>query len=140
MTPETIFGLTSPLALTGWVVLAASPLHPRAAQMVAGLAIPVLLGLIYAVLMAVHFPTANGGFGSLAEVAALFSNPWLLLAGWVHFLAFDLLIGAWITRTAAREGVSHWLVLPCLFLTLMAGPAGWLLFLALRPLTRRVPA
>jgi len=31
-------------------------------------------------------------------VAQLFENRWLLLAGWVHYLAFDLFIGAWETR------------------------------------------
>jgi hypothetical protein len=140
MTSEIVFSLTSPLAMLGWLALACAPLAPRAAQIAAGLVIPLVLALIYAALMLVHFPTASGGFGSLADVEALFANPWLLLAGWIHFLAFDLLIGAWIARTAAREGMAHGLVLPCLFLTLMAGPAGWLLFQALRPLTRKVPA
>jgi hypothetical protein len=140
MSPETIFSLSSTLALCGWVALAAAPLAPRAAQAVAGLGIPAALGVVYAALMAVHFPTAPGGFGTLAGVAALFSDPAILLAGWIHYLAFDLLVGAWITRTAARDGIAHLWVLPCLFLTLMAGPVGWLLFTALRPLARKVPA
>jgi hypothetical protein len=140
VTPETTEPIASSLALAGWIALALGPLAPRAAQAVAGLAVPLVLALIYTGVMLVHFPTAEGGFGSLAEIAALFDDPWLLLAGWVHFLAFDLLIGAWIARKAAREGMAHWLVLPCLFLTLMAGPAGWLALQSLRPLTRKVAA
>jgi len=74
----------------------------------------------------------EGGFGSLAEVARLFANPWLLLAGWTHYLAFDLFVGSWEVRDARERGVPHLLVIPCLALTLMFGPAGWLLYVAVR--------
>ena len=63
---------------------------------------------------------------------SLFANPWLLLAGWVHYLAFDLFIGAWQVRDAKRTGLSHLLVVPCLVLTFLFGPIGLLLYLALR--------
>jgi hypothetical protein len=59
-------------------------------------------------------------------VTQLFANPWLLLAGWLHYLAFDLLIGTWEARDSVQHGVPRWLLVPCLFLTLMFGPAGWL--------------
>jgi hypothetical protein len=62
----------------------------------------------------------------------LFQNRWLLLAGWVHYLAFDLLLGAWQVRTARREGMSHLALLPCLLATFLFGPAGYLLFQSLR--------
>ena len=75
---------------------------------------------------------AEGSFSTLAGVATLFSNPWLLLAGWLHYLAFDLLIGTWEARDARDRGVPHLFVVPCLFLTLMFGPAGWLLYMGLR--------
>jgi hypothetical protein len=65
-------------------------------------------------------------------VEQLFQNRWLLLAGWVHYLAFDLLLGAWEVRTARREGISHAWVLPCLLATFLFGPAGYLLFQFLR--------
>ena len=65
-------------------------------------------------------------------MALLFSNPWALLAGWVHYLAFDLFVGSWEVRDSQARGIPHWLVLPCLFLTFMFGPAGWLLYMAVR--------
>ena len=68
---------------------------------------------------------------------ALFTSPEIALAGWVHYLAFDLLVGAWEVRTAQREGLAFLLVLPCLLLTFLFGPAGFLLFNALRIATRR---
>jgi hypothetical protein len=70
-------------------------------------------------------------------VAALFENRWLLLAGWVHYLAFDLLVGAWEARTARREGIPHLLLLPCLLTTFLFGPAGYLMFQALRASRQR---
>ena len=45
--------------------------------------------------------------GSRRSIATLFSNPWALLAGWTHYLAFDLLIGTWEgRRTRARTAAS----------------------------------
>jgi hypothetical protein len=136
MTPDTLFQLANPLALAGWIVLALSPLAPRAADRIAGLAIPAVLSVAYAGLILAFWSGAAGGFGSLPEVMALFTMPEIALAGWIHYLAFDLLIGAWEVRTARREGIPHVLVLPCLGLTFLFGPAGFLLFLALRAARR----
>ena len=62
-----------------------------------------LLSLVYLVLIALNFRGADGGFGSLADVATLFQKQELLLAGWIHYLAFDLFIGAWEVRDAQRN-------------------------------------
>ena len=56
----------------------------------------------------------------------------MLLAGWIHYLAFDLFIGGWETRDAVRNGIPHLLVIPCLLLTFMLGPIGLLAYFALR--------
>lgn len=138
MTPDQLFQLANPLALLGWAALAAAPLAPRLAQMVA-LAVPLLLSLLYSGLILAHWATARGGFATLAEVQLLFTQGPVALAGWVHYLAFDLFVGAWAVRTARDEGVAHILVLPCLALTFLFGPAGLLAFAILRfTLTRKV--
>jgi len=77
-----------------------------------------------------------GGFSTLAGVGTLFSNPWLLLAGWMHYLAFDLLVGSWELEDAAERGIPHWIVVPCLLLTFLFGPAGWLLYRIVRSIRR----
>ena len=64
----------------------------------------------------------------------------LLLAGWIHYLCFDLFIGSWEVRDAKAQGISHWLVIPCLFLTFMFGPVGLLLYFALRAVRTRTIA
>lgn len=137
MTPEQIFALSGPVALLGWVALALSPLAPQGSQVVAGLVVPLLLAVAYAGLILGHWAGAEGGFGSLADVAKLFANPWLLLAGWLHYLCFDLFVGAWIVRRAMIEQVAHGFVLPCLALTFLFGPVGYLAFNALRLVQRQ---
>lgn len=133
MTPEGVFSMASTTALVAWVLLA---VRPRAAwvQLVTARIVPLAFAVAYAVIIALRFGRGDGGFGSLAEVSALFQDPWTLLAGWIHYLAFDLLTGVWETRDAARRGVPHWMVVPCLFLTFMFGPAGWLLYMGVRNL------
>ena len=69
---------------------------------------------------------------SLEGVMRLFASPWLVLAGWLHYLAFDLFVGAWLTRDASRNGIRHVLVVPCLIATLLAGPIGLGSYLVLR--------
>ena len=117
--------------MAGWLLLIVAP-RWRLTGMLAGVAIPSTIAVVYLYLIVRHLPGARGGFGSLADVAALFAQPALLLAGWIHYLAFDLFIGAWQTRDAARLGLSHLLVIPCLVLTLMLGPIGLLTYLVIR--------
>ena len=126
MTADTLFQIANPIGLIGWAALIAAPFIPRLSQLVAGLIIPLVLSVLYAALIMVNFAGSDGSFSSLAGVQALFANPYNLLAGWVHYLAFDMLIGAWATRTAARESIPHLLILPCLALTFLFGPAGFL--------------
>lgn len=137
MSPEALFSLTGPLALAGWLALILSPLAPRAALTLAGLAIPLLLSTAYAALILAYWTTAEGGFSSLSDVMTLFDTPGVALAGWVHYLAYDLFVGAWIVRTARAEGVYHALVLPCLVPAFLFGPIGFLAFNALRLVGRR---
>jgi ABA4-like protein len=96
-----------------------------------------VLAAVYVAIILTTWAGSSGGFTSLSAVATLFSNPWLLLAGWTHYLAFDLLVGSWEVRDARDRGVPHLLVLPCLALTFLFGPAGWLLYLGMRSLPRR---
>ncbi len=138
MPPDQLFQLANPLVLLGWLALALSPLAPRAAQVIA-VTVPLILSIAYTGLVLAFWSQAPGGFSSLAEVQALFTDPQIALAGWVHYLAFDLFVGAWIVRTARAEGIAHALVLPCLALTFLFGPAGFLAFAIIRfSLVRKV--
>ena len=72
------------------------------------------------------------GFFSLKGVMRLFENPRLVLAGWFHFLAFDLFVGLFIVMDAHQQGIPHIYLWPILFFTLMFGPFGLFLYLILR--------
>ncbi len=129
-----LFSNANMLSMAGWLVLVVSIAlrwNPGR-DLVAGLIVPAVLSLGYVAIIAVHWSSAQGGFSSLSGVSALFQSPWMLLAGWVHFLAFDLFLGAWIAREADRHGISRWLVIPIMPLTLLFGPMGLVAWLMLR--------
>jgi hypothetical protein len=128
---EQLFSVAGVIAMAGWLLLAILP-QQRFTQLTAGVVIPLLLSLDYLVLIALYFRGAEGGFGSLAEVATLFQKRELLLAGWIHYLAFDLFIGAWEVRDAQRNQIPRLVVIPCLLMTFMLGPIGLLFYFAIR--------
>ncbi|XYK81458.1 MAG: ABA4-like family protein [Labrenzia sp.] len=136
---ENVFSGVSSLAMLGWVLLLISPLIPQWSDRISGYAIPVLLAVSYVAIVG-FFPVPEGGYGSFSAVAQLFSNPNAVLAGWIHFLAFDLFVGAWMCRSARAKNMSFWLVLPCLPVTFLFGPAGFLVFVALGTLRSAVGA
>jgi len=133
MTPEQLFSILNLIAIAGWLPLVFLP-RMRWATTVGPIVVPFALALVYTALVISALPRSEGGFSSLSSVSALFENPWALLAGWVHYLAFDLFIGGWEVRDAQRRGVSHLLVVPVLVLTFLLGPGGLLLYLAIRSL------
>jgi hypothetical protein len=140
MSADSLFSFASILVLPGWLLLVLLPRWQYSATLVGAVVIPALLGLLYAWLIVSHIGSSDGGFGSLAEVRALFSNEFLLLAGWIHYLAFDLFIGSWEVRDAQRHGVHHLAVIPCLVLTFLFGPVGLMLYFVIRTgVTRRIP-
>ena len=132
MTPDQLFTIANGIAILGWILLAVLPNRRWVSGVVTGTSVPALFAVAYVAIVIAVLPRAEGSFSTLAGVSMLFSNPWLLLAGWLHYLAFDLLTGTWEARDAISRGVPRWLLVPCLFLTLMFGPTGWLLYMAVR--------
>jgi len=132
MDADLIFSAGGTMAMAGWLALLASPLAPRAADAIAAQAIPLLLSIAYAGLILAFWTSGEGGFDSLDNVARLFQTRELLLAGWLHYLAFDLFVGAWIVRTARTAAMPFWMVVPCLPATFLFGPAGYLAFSMIR--------
>ncbi|NJM30730.1 MAG: DUF4281 domain-containing protein [Rhizobiales bacterium] len=134
-----IFQVANFAALAGWIVLGLSVIlrRERWRDRIAGRAIPLALSALYLVLIAFFFARAEGGFDSLGNVQKLFTYPWAALAGWVHYLAFDLFVGAWIARQSALEQLPRWPLAIILPLTFLFGPIGLIAFIASRQLLRR---
>ena len=134
---DAVFSAVSTAALLGWLLLIAGPRRAWARWAIGG-GIVGSLCLVYAVLvMAFFFTVPGGGFGTLAEVMRLFTVPEVALAGWVHYLAFDLAVGLWIAQRADAEGVSRWLQAPVLGVTFMFGPLGLLMGAAVLAVRQR---
>ena len=133
MTAEQLFSILNLVTMAAWLPLVFMP-RARWSASVVPLAVPALLAASYAVLVVSTFGRSEGGFSSLAGVRTLFDNPWGLLAGWIHYLAFDLFIGGWEVRDSQRRGIPHLLVVPALAITFLFGPAGLLLYLTIRSL------
>jgi len=77
---------------------------------------------------------------TLGGVATLLGSPAGATIAWAHFLAFDLFVGRWMYLDSQERRVNAWLMAPVLFLTLMLGPAGFLLYLILRFILALSPA
>jgi hypothetical protein len=132
MSPDSVFSICNAIALIGWIILIVLPGWYAADKFIIGVII-TLFAIAYAWLLFSDFNLSDAGkFGSLQGVMELFKNPALVAAGWIHYLAFDLLAGLFIRNNARRHGISHWLVIPCLLLTFMFGPVGLLLYLLIR--------
>jgi len=132
MKAEQIFSIANLIALSSWIILAVAPRWKWTNKIILSGAIPLLLSVAYLVLIVLFFGKADGGFDSLQNVMKLFTNEWAVLAGWIHYLVFDLFVGSWEVRDAQSKGISHWLVIPCLFFTFMFGPIGFLMYSILR--------
>ena len=137
--PEKLFALFSGFVLLGWLALLVAPLRRGLAVTTARWVVSILCGAYFAMVAAgLAGPSLppGAGFDTLEGVRLLLSTPQALLAGWVHYLAFDLFVGAWQADNAPAANIPHWLLLPCLVLTFVAGPVGLLLYLLLKAARR----
>src|SRR5688572_17345506 len=79
---EVIFGAAHAVAMPGWLLLIVVPRWRWTQRLVVSGGWSAVLSVVHLFVVAVHMPGAPGGFGALAQVATLFANPMLLLAGW----------------------------------------------------------
>lgn len=132
MLPETLFSICNMVAMVGWLFLIFLPRWRYSAGLITSVIIPTLLAVVYAVLVIPRMAELWSSYGSLLSVAHMLQNPGVLVAAWVHYLAFDLFIGSWAVRDAQRLGIHHLAVIPSLFLTFAFGPIGLLVYFQLR--------
>lgn len=139
---STLFDVAGMVALGGWGLLSVSlflPDRPRSAlAVVTGVLLPASLAFIYvALILAAWGADPDAGFGSISAVRALFADDRLLVAGWLHYLAFDLFAGTWLVGAGRRAGVPRLLLLACLPLAFLFAPAGWLVGIILITIWRK---
>jgi hypothetical protein len=137
MSADTLFRVASGAVVPAWLLLILAPRARVTQRLVLSGSYSLAFAAACLVLIVAFYPSAAGGFGSLADVSRVFANPWLLLAGWIHYLAFDLFVGAWEARDAPGRGVPHLLLVPCLVLTFLFGPIGLLAYFGARAIAAR---
>lgn len=138
MSLDDLFSICNTAVLPGWALLIFAPRWKWGTRFVVPLVLPSVLAVVYlAVGVAALNDGVEGGFSTLDSVSQLFENRNLVVAGWVHYLAFDLVVGCWEVRDAQRLGIHHLLVVPCLILTFLAGPVGFLFYVLLRVSIKR---
>ncbi|MCB9780239.1 MAG: DUF4281 domain-containing protein [Alphaproteobacteria bacterium] len=130
---ELLYTLANGLAVVAWLPLFIAPRAALTERYAGTPLVPLGFALVYAALVGLMFAgDGGGGMDSLASLRRGFSSDPVLLLAWVHYLCFDLMIGFWELRDSRRLGIHPWLLRPCLFLTLMLGPLGLLLYMGVR--------
>lgn len=131
-----LYKISMLIALIGWIVLIGFPTASFTDPFIT-LVIVLLLCGIYAYLLFVQktpkgerYP--KGNFKEFQGIVNFFKNPKVVLVGWVHFLAFDLMVGLYIKNDALANDFSFWWVIPSLILTILFGPLGLLSYFLLR--------
>ena len=121
---------TAPL----WLLMVAAPRSALTASAVR-LATPLYaaLGASYVGLLASGWGGERVDFREPESVRRGMLQPRGFLAGWTHFIAFDLFVGRWIWEQGLEQGRS---TRAALLLTWLAGPAGLALYLGQRAVRR----
>lgn len=141
MTNEPLFTFALATVLSGWVLLLAAYLGPGSAPWrsrlidLAGLWIPLFLGITHAVMLAtlLVLDQDRGSLFSLAGIITKFSDPDHLFLLYLEGMLFSLFIGRWIVLDASLWQTSKILVVPLLLMQSLLGPPALALWLGLRP-------
>ncbi len=130
MSLDFAFSVANSASLLCWVLLIGFPRARLTYLLAYRLGVPLMFAVAYLVLLVVGRDAFahGGGFASLAQVMTLFTYRAAVLAGWLHYLAFDLFVGTRISRDSRRLGMPAWQVAPALLLTFMLGPVGLLTY------------
>lgn len=98
----------------------------------------MLLAIIYSWLIFTNIGVGDfKKFNTLQGVSELFENRELLLAGWIHYLALDLLTGIFIVNDSQKKGINYWFIVPVLPVTFLLAPFGLLLYFIIRTINTR---
>ncbi|MEM7548686.1 MAG: ABA4-like family protein [Bacteroidota bacterium] len=131
MTPAEIFRLVNTIILPAWLILVFFPKKKWRNPVIYTFA--ALMSGLYSFHVVTGLSNFNPEvFNSLQGIMDLFTQEEAVLAGWIHYLVFDLLVGNWIVNQSIKHGIKHYLVIPCLFFCFMFGPLGYLLFFVIK--------
>jgi len=125
------------LVMVGWLVLMCLPFWQYMPSIVMAIILTISATYAYYIFFGRRYddgarsPTFKD-FGSLKGVSKMFTNPRVVLGGWLHYLAFDLLVGLMILMDSQQHDISYWFIAPILLFSLMIGPSGLLIYFVFR--------
>lgn len=131
MNPDILFKIVNAVVFLAWILMIAAPKWKVTKAVISSHSIVLFLAVIYAAILFTNFNKVDfADFGSLAGIMKIFhsSDAWGTSAVWYHIMAFDLFVGSWIFRDSQKLNVPHWVIIPCLLLTFMLGPLGFILY------------
>jgi Domain of unknown function (DUF4281) len=132
MNAASIFSFGNSFVLLGWILLIFLPTWKYTQTIILNGMI-VLFALIYSYLILKDIGSFSmDSFSTLANVKALFQQDDAVAAGWLHYLAFDLFVGAYIVKKSQQLQISRWLYTLALPFTFMFGPIGYLIFFLIK--------
>ncbi|MEO1438344.1 MAG: ABA4-like family protein [Bacteroidota bacterium] len=133
MEVQTWFSLVNTIILLPWLLMLLVPKWKGTQTLIYSYVFQLLLGVLYLVWFVMNLSDFDmEAFSEIDKLALAFSNPQLAFIGWIHYLAFDLFVGAWILKDGHAKQIAHWKLVPCLLFSFMMGPIGLLLYLGLR--------
>jgi len=133
MTTSEVFSLANVIAMPMWILMIILPNWKATRFLIDFKVVPLLLSGLYAIyIISTMLSGPDMDFGSLESVMHLFTFENAVLAGWVHYLAFDLLVGMWMLDENRTLKIHAIIMAPCLIGTFMLGPIGFLIFMAIR--------
>ena len=137
MTLATVFSIVGMIAMPMWVLMVFLPKWKVTKFLMDFKVIPVVLSLVYVFYIFQSMKIEGAlDFGSFASVMTMFTKENVVLAGWVHYLAFDLLVGIWMLSKNEELKINQFIMAPCLLGTFMFGPVGFLLFMIVKTIKK----
>jgi len=138
MTPSEIFGIANMTVMPMWILMMALPKWNVTRFLINYKVVPLLLAILYIIFIGKAIQIGGWmDFGSLNSVMALFTEENAVLAVWVHYLAFDLLIGMWMLNQNKELKIHQLLMAPCLLGTFLFGPVGFALFTLMKTIKKQ---
>jgi hypothetical protein len=127
---DTLFKLSGLTVLPFWALMIFLPRWRVTTRLMSTPLVCAAPAAFYAALVIPGFTEVWRAVSSpeLLGVAALLGSPVGATIAWLHFLAFDLFVGRWIYLDGRERGGAAWVMAPVLFMTLMLGPCGFLLY------------
>ncbi len=138
MTASVVFSLAGMITMPMWILMIFLPKWKVTLFLIDFKIIPLILAVIYGIYIAqALYIGGMMDFGSLSSVMKLFTQENAVLAGWIHYLAFDLIVGMWMLDQNKKLKIHQLAMAPCLLGTFMFGPIGFLVFMMIKAIKQK---